>query len=124
MSTIIETSTDQLIHELIVQQRAVERATERADAVRAQLVERLGVDGRAESDEAKVAVVETTTRVLDVDALQAVASKGLFYKLTKRVVDNTAFKALDALGQIPPSVQEIVTEKQSKPHLRLTLKVR
>lgn len=128
MTTTIPTttglSTETLIHELIVQQRAIDRAEDRAQALKAQLVERLGVDGKAESDEAKVAVVVSHTPVIDVDALKAAATKGVFYKLTKRVPDMVTFKALTALGQVPPEVQEIVGERVSKPSVRLTMKVR
>jgi hypothetical protein len=114
-------STDILIHELLVQQRAMTRAEDRADAIKAQLVERLGEGGKYESHEAKVAIVVSETSVIDIDALESAASKGIFYKLSKRVVDMTAYKALHALGQVPDDVENIVTKRISKPAVRLTL---
>ena len=115
-------STDLLVHELLVQLRAAERAEERADAIKAELVERLGDGGKCETVEAKIAIVANKTQVVDIDALQTVASKGFFYKVTKRVVDNTAFKAFLALEQVPQDVLDIVTEKVSKPAVRITVK--
>ena len=117
-----EVSTDLLLHERLVQMRAIDRAEDRVAAIDAQLVERLGVGGKYESDEAKVAIVESHTQIIDVDALQAVASKHTFYKLTKRVVDMTAFKALSALGVVPAEVNEIVTVRVSKASARITVK--
>lgn len=121
MSTTTSTSTDQLVHELVVQKRAMARAEDRAAAIEAELIERLGVDGRIETDEAKVAIVVSHTPVIDVDTLQATASKGLFYKLTKRVPDMAVYKALLALQQIPDEVQAIVRIRESKPSVRVTL---
>ena len=115
-------STDLLVHELLVQLRAAERAEERADAIKAELVERLGDGGKVETHEAKIAIVANKTQVVDIDVLQTVASKGFFYKVTKRVVDNTAFKAFLALEQVPQDVLDIVTEKVSKPAVRITIK--
>jgi hypothetical protein len=115
-------STDLLVHELLVQLRAAERAEERADAIKAELVERLGDGGKVETHEAKIAIVANKTQVVDIDALQTVASKGFFYKVTKRVVDNTAFKAFLALEQVPQDVLDIVTEKVSRPAVRITIK--
>ncbi len=115
-------STDLLIHEMLVQLRAAERAEERADAIKAELIERLGDGGKAETPEAKIAIVANKTQVVDIDALQTVASKGFFYKVTKRVVDNTAFKAFLALEQVPQDVLDIVTEKVSRPAVRITIK--
>jgi|KBSMisStaDraftv2_1062788.scaffolds.fasta_scaffold419783_2 hypothetical protein len=115
-------STDLLVHELLVQLRAAERAEERADAIKAELVERLGDGGKVETHEAKIAIVANKTQVVDIDALQTVASKGFFYKVTKRVVDNTAFKAFLALEQVPQDVLDIVTTKVSKPAVRVTIK--
>jgi len=126
MNTIISNpevrSTDLLVHELLVQLRAAERAEERADAIKAELVERLGDGGKVETHEAKIAIVANKTQVVDIDALQTVASKGFFYKVTKRVVDNTAFKAFLALEQVPQDVLDIVTTKVSKPAVRVTIK--
>lgn len=121
-ATTTEVSTDQLLHDRLVALRAIDRAEDRVALIDAQLVERLGVGGKAESDEAKVAIVETHTPVLDIDALQATASKGMFYKLTKRVVDMTAFKAMRDLGALPDEVAEIVGERVSKPSVRFTMK--
>jgi len=115
-------STDLLVHELLVQERAIDRAEERAAAIKVQLVDRLGEGGKAETPEAKVAIVAAVTRVVDVDVLQETASRGFFYKVTKRVVDMPAFKALDALGAVPEEVLEIVTERKAKAAVRLTLK--
>jgi hypothetical protein len=115
-------STDLLVHELLVQLRAAERAEERADAIKAELVERLGDGGKVETHEAKIAIVANKTQVVDIDALQTVASKGFFYKVTKRVVDNTAFKAFLALEQVPQDVLDIVTTKVSRPAVRVTIK--
>jgi hypothetical protein len=120
MTTTIESPTEALVHELLVAQRAIERAEARADEIKAELIARLGEGGKVETPEAKVAIVVATTKVIDVDALEAVASKGLFYKLTKRVVDTAAFKAIEALGQLPPEVAGIVVERQSKPSVRVT----
>lgn len=120
--TTTEVSTETLIHERLIQMRAIDRAEERLEAIDAEIVARLGDGGKAESPEAKVAVVRTHTPVLDVDVLQATASKGLFYKLTKRVVDMTAFKAMRDLGALPDEVTEIVGERVSKPAVRVTLK--
>lgn len=121
-ATTIEVSTDQLLHDRLVALRAIDRAEARVAAIDAVLVERLGVGGKAESDEAKVAIVETHTPVLDIDVLQATASKGMFYKLTKRVVDMAAFKAMRDLGALPEEVAAIVGERVSKPTVRFTLK--
>jgi len=115
-------STDLLVHEMLVQLRAAERAEERADAIKAELIERLGDGGKFETPEAKIAIVANKTQVVDIDALQTVASKGFFYKVTKRVVDNTAFKAFLALEQVPQDVLDIVTTKVSKPAVRVTIK--
>lgn len=115
-------STDRLVHELLVAERAIDRAEARADAIKAELVERLGAGGKVETPEAKVAVVETHTPVLDVDVLQATASRGLFYKLTKRVVDMTVVKAMRDLDALPDEVIEIIGDKVSRPSVRLTVK--
>lgn len=124
MSTITtEVSTERLVHELLIAERAIDKAEARAEVIKAELVERLGVNGKFETDEAKVAIVAAQTKVVDVDALQAVASRGLFYKLTKRVVDMTTFKAFDALGSLPAEVQEIVVIKTAKATPRITVKV-
>jgi hypothetical protein len=120
--TTTEVSTETLIHERLIQMRAIDRAEERLEAIDAEIVARLGDGGKAESPEAKIAVVRTHTAVVDVDVLQATASKGLFYKLTKRVVDMTAFKAMRDLGALPDEVTEIVGERVSKPAVRVTLK--
>ena len=122
MTTIDTTvSTDQLVHELLLAERAIDRAEERASVLKAELVERLGDDGRHETDEAKVAIVRTHTPVLDVDALQATVGKGTFYKLTKRVVDMQVVKAMRSLGSLPTEVEDIMTERVSNPAVRLTL---
>jgi hypothetical protein len=117
-----EVSTEVLIHERLVQMRAIDRAEDRLAAIDAVLVERLGDGGKAESPEAKVAIVRSHTPVVDVDVLQSVASKGMFYKLTKRVVDMTAFKAMRDLGALPDEVTEIVGDRVSKPAVRVTFK--
>lgn len=122
MTTATTTTTDELVHQLLIAERAIDRAEERADALKAELIERLGVDGRHETDEAKVAVVETHTPVLDVEALQAATSKHTFYKLTKRVVDMAKVKALRGLDALPEEVVEIIGERVSKPSVRLTIK--
>ena len=121
--TVITAETERLVHELLVAERAAKRAAEKAAQIKAELVERLGVKGTYDGPEAKVSIVQSTSRVVDVDALQAVASKGFFYKVTKRVVDTAAFKALDSLGQVPAEVQEIVQEKVSAPYVKVTVKV-
>ncbi len=115
-------STDLLVHELLVQQRAVERAEERADAIKAELIARLGPGSKFETPEAKIAIVENHTKVVDIDTLQSVAPRGFFYKVTRRVVDMPTFKALDVLGAVPAEVQAIVGEKVSAPAVRVTLK--
>lgn len=115
------TATDKLVHELLVQKRAMARAEDRAAAIEEALIERLGVEGRHETDEAKVAVVQTHTPVIDIDTLQATASRGLFYKLTKRVPDMQVFKAMRALDSVPQDVLDIVGERVSKPSVRVTL---
>lgn len=117
------TSTDQLVHELLVAERAIERAALRADAIKTELVERLGVNGRHETAEAKIAVVESHTPTLDVDALQATASKGTYYKLTKRVVDMAVVKAMRSLGSLPTEVEEIIGDRVSRPAVRVTVKL-
>jgi len=115
-------STDLLVHELLVQLRAAERAEERADAIKAELITRLGDGGKVETPEAKIAIVANKTQVVDIDALQAVATRGFFYKVTKRVVDNTAFKAFVALDAVPQDVLDIVTTKVSAAAVRVTIK--
>lgn len=117
-------STEALVHELLVQNRAIERAEDRADAIKAQLIERIGEGGKAETDLAKVAIVVTHTPVLDFDALKVTASTGFFYKATKRVVDMSAVKALMSLGQVPTGVAEIISERVSAPSVRITMKPR
>lgn len=117
-------STEALVHELLVQNRAIERAEDRADAIKAQLIERIGEGGKAETALAKIAIVVTHTPVLDFDALKATASTGFYYKATKRVVDMSAVKALMSLGQVPTGVVEIISERVSAPSVRITLKPR
>jgi len=55
-------STDLLVHELLVQLRAAERAEERADAIKAELVERLGDGGKVETHEAKIGSLELSMK--------------------------------------------------------------
>lgn len=123
-TTITAVSTDQLINDLLVQQRAIARAEDKAEGIKAELIDRLGVDGKYEGDAVKVAIVQSVTPVLDFDALEATASRGFFYKVTKRTVDMTAVKAMMTLGKVPAEVQEVMTERVSKPSVRLTHKVR
>lgn len=117
-------STETLVKELLVQQRAMARAEDRAEAIKAQLIERIGIGGKEETDLAKVAIVQSITPVLDFDALQAAASKGFFYKSTRRVVDMTAIKALRALGQVPADVEALIVDRVSAPSVRITLQAR
>lgn len=116
-------TTDSLVHDLLVAQRAADRAEEKVAAIKKELGQRIAVGENFDGTEAKVSHVQAVNRVVDIDTLQSVASKGFFYKVTKRVIDMGAFKALEELGQVPEPVQEIVQERLATPYVKVTVKV-
>jgi hypothetical protein len=94
---------------------------QRQEAVDA-LVDRLGVGGKAESDTAKVSVVQTTTKAVDIDVLRSVAAPDLFDRVTKIVLDTPALNVAEKAGLLPDEVASLIVLKESAPFIRLTIK--
>lgn len=117
-----DVDTENIIHARLLCQRKLERLEDEMAKINETLLARIPVGETVESFEAKVTVVQSTTEVIDFETLQAVAPKGFFYKVTKRVVDMPAFKALRTVGQVPQEVLDVVTTKTSAPFPRVTVK--
>ncbi len=122
---VIELATflDLQVHRLIELDAKIKAAKEARDELAAEIIETVDArNGTVTVDGGiKVTVVRAVRRVIDIAKLEAVASKPLFTKLTKRVVDIGAFDAhLQAGTRGIEAVAEIVEEIETKPSLRIT----
>ena len=110
------------LHRLVQLDEQLKRAKAARDELADELIEDIdAVGGSTTVDGIKVTVVRPVRRLIDLAQLEAVASKRLFAKLTKRVVDLSAFDAhLQAGTAGIELVEPIVQLVESKPSLRIT----
>jgi hypothetical protein len=110
------------VHRLVQLDAQLKAAKDARDELVAELVEDIdAAGGSLVADGIKVTVVRPVRRVIDLAQLELVASRRLFAKLTKRVVDIKAFDAHVQAGTTGiEAVEAIVTEVESAPSLRIT----
>jgi hypothetical protein len=110
------------LHRLTQLDAQIKAAKEARDELAAELIEDIdAVGGSTIVDGIKVTVVRPVRRLIDLAQLEAVASRRLFAKLTKRVVDISAYDAHLKAGTVGiEAVTEIVTLAESAPSLRIT----
>ena len=111
---------DLKVRRLIQLDADIKAAKEARDDLADELIEVIG-DGSVLTGGIKVTVVRPVRRVIDIVKLEAVASRRLFAKLTKRVVSISDYDAhLQAGTTGIEAVAEIVEEVDVKPSLRIT----
>lgn len=110
------------LHRLVQLDEKIKAAKEARDELAAELIEDIdAVGGSTVVDGIRVTVVRPVRRLIDLAQLEAVASKRLFNKLTKRVVDISAYDANLKAGTTGiEAVAEIVQLAESAPSLRIT----
>lgn len=115
---------DLKVHRLLQLDEKIKEAQEARAELANEIIEHLDAatpDGSAVISGIKVTVVRPVRRLIDLAQLELVASRRLFAKLTKRVVDIKAFDAhLQAGTAGIDAVAKIVTEVESAPSLRIT----
>jgi hypothetical protein len=110
------------VHRLIELDAKIKAAQDARAELAAEIVDAVDAhDGTVTVDGIKVTVVRAVRRVIDIAKLEEIASRRLFAKLTKRVVDIGAYDAHLAAGTTGiEAVEEIVEHVESKPSLRIT----
>jgi hypothetical protein len=110
------------VHRLIELDAKIKAAQDARAELAAEIVDAVDArNGTITVDGIKVTVVRAVRRVIDIAQLEQIASRRLFAKLTKRVVDISAYDAhLQAGTTGIEAVEAIVEEVESKPSLRIT----
>jgi hypothetical protein len=104
---------------LLKLQRTVATFNEKLDAAKAALMAQLVESGEktVETGVAKVTLVQSTARSINVEALRALVEPEVFDAITKVAVD---WKAFD--GAAPDEAKDIVEVKDKAPFLKVTVK--
>jgi len=110
------------VQRLVQLDAQLKAAKEARDELADEVIEQVdALDGSVVVDGIKVTVVRPVRRVIDLEKLREIASRRLFAKLTKLVVDIGAYDAHLKAGTAGiEAVEAIVQEVESKPSLRIT----
>jgi hypothetical protein len=110
---------EEQISHLLRLQRTVETYNAKLDEARRELLAILAASGESsvETDKAKVTVVRSTSRSINIEALRALVEPEVFERITKVAVD---WKLFDVAA--PDEAIEIVEVKDKAPYLKVTVK--
>lgn len=113
-------TNDTLVGQLLDLEDQAEAIAEQIEKVKTILLDRIAIGTAIETPRARVAATQGSQRVVDIETLEAVASRHWFIKLTKRVLNTPALNAAAESGALPADIAEIVQTKTTKPSLRIT----
>lgn len=111
--------TPTLVAELVDLDRQLEELSERRDAVAKDLIDRLGIGGTVETDEARVTVVQNLSEVVDFETLKSMHPTWA-RKVTKSVLNTAKFNLLRKAGEVPEDIIPLIKVKASAAFLRVT----
>lgn len=113
-------SASTLVAQLVDIDAQIDALAERKSRIEEILLERIPVGQAIETPLARIAHVVNSSKTVDIEALEGIAGRTWFNRLTRRSLNTSALNAAIESGNLPGEIAAIVITKVSKPFLRIT----